>query len=155
MSDIVERQAEQAVKSVVTTAVAAGVGGVFLNLHTFLPATDSADTVDALNLPLCNIKSAPARQPGYRSAIYEVPLAVTFVTQRNDDPTRSQLVGFYALARPALEASDFTGLFDGFRFIAFTFDDASSDIIDDLQIYEFQATMRVQETTTTTTTTTT
>ena len=155
MSDILERQCEQAVKSVVTTATSAGVDGVALHLHTFLPAVDTTDTADSLTLPLCNVKSAPAMQPGYRSVIYEVPITVTIVTHRNHDRIRSQLIGFYAMIRPALEDSDFTGLLDGYRFIGFTFGDSSSDIIDDLQLYEFAATMRIQETTTTTTTTTT
>lgn len=144
MSDILEKQAEAAVKAVVVAAGISGAGEA-LQIRAFLLDDAPLNPDEPLSFPVLGIQSAPARQPKYRSSIYEVPLTLVLATHHSKDPKRTQLVTLYATLRPLLESNEFTGQLDGYRFIALTFDDSDSDIENRRQVWEMTCTFRAQK----------
>jgi hypothetical protein len=153
MSVILEKQVEQAIKDVVETA-AITVSNASLTVRAFLIADEGTDIREEVQFPMLGIMSKPARQPGHRSVIYEIPVTLTLTTHADDDVDRAQLVGFYTDLRPLLEDNNFTGKLTGYTFLAMTIDDTDADVIDKRQFYQLLCTFRVQENATTTTTTT-
>ena len=128
MSWTLERDAEEAIKALITPVVA-NLDPVPIVFGSLLDDDASSDREER-SFPRVTIAADPAIRPLHKGLIYEVPLNISsetyYGTGPDDDPKRTKLVTLYGLVREALEVCALSGI-DGFSFIALTFEQGGSN----------------------------